>query len=308
MSTTTMLQLVQQATGELGLSVPTTVVGNTNTDVVQIYRLINACGYELQRKHEWQALSTEYRFTTVFYTYTADVTDGSTTISAMSSTTGLTTNPTYFSVVGVGVQQDTYLASVNAGASTAVLSLAATGTQSASSLTFSQTKYALPADFDRLIDRTDSDKSRHWEMLGPETAQQWQWLKSGFISTGPRVRFRPLGNLFQLWPALGAEDVLGFEYVSNYWAATTAGVAKGSFTVDTDTCIYPDRLVVLFLKMKYFEIKGFDTTAIMRDFSAELDLAKAHDAGSPTLGMDPRVNNILIGWDNVPDSQYGSSS
>ena len=306
MSTTTMLQLVQQATGELGLSVPTAVASSTNTDVVQIYRLINACGYELQRKHEWQALSTEYRFSTVYYTYTADVTSGSTTISSMSSTTGLTTNPTYFSVVGVGVQQDTYLSSVNAGASTAVLSLEATGTQTASSLTFTQTKYAMPSDFDRLIDRTDWDKSQHWEMLGPETAQQWQWLKSGFISTGPRIRFRPLGNLFQIWPAIGAEHVLGFEYVSKNWAATTAGVAQASFTADTDTCIYPDRLMVLFLKMKYFEIKGFDTTALMRDFSAELDLAKAHDAGSPTLSMNPRINSSLISWNNIPDAGYGS--
>ncbi len=189
MSTTTMLQLVQQATGELGLSVPTSVVSNTNTDVIQIYRLINACGYELQRKHEWQALTTEYRFSTVFYTYTGTVTSGSTTVSSMSSTTGLTTNPSYFQVVGSGIQQDTYLTA--AGGGTVTLSLAATGSATGASLTFTQLKYAMPSDFDRLIDRTDWDKSQHWEMLGPETAQQWQWLKSGFISSGPRIRFRP---------------------------------------------------------------------------------------------------------------------
>ena len=306
MSTTTMLQLVQQATGELGLNVPSSVVGNTNTDVVQIYRLINACGYELQRKHEWQALTVEYRFTTVYYTYTADVTNGSTAMTAMSSTTGLTTNPTYFQVVGEGVQQDTYLSSVDSGTSSAVLSLAATGSATTGSYTFTQTKYAFPSDFDHLIDRTDWDKSQHWEMLGPESAQQWQWLKSGFISSGPRIRFRPLGNLFQIWPAIGAAHVLGFEYVSNAWAQATGGGAfKGSFTVDTDTCIWPDRLMVLFLKRKYWEIKGFDTTAIERDFDAELDLAKAHDAGSPTLSMNPRINSVLIGWENIPDANYG---
>ena len=306
MSTTTLLQLVQQATGELGLAVPTTVIGNTNTDVIQILRLINACGYELQRKWEWQALTTEYRFSMVFYSYTATTTDDSTTISAMSSTTGLTTNPTYFSVTGTGIAQDTYLDSVNAGASTAVLSLAATASGTAITLTFSQTRYAMPSAFDRLIDKTDWDKSKHWEMLGPETGQQWQWLKSGFISTGPRLRFRVLGDLFQVWPPSGVDDTLGFEYVSRNWAATTAGVAKASFTVDTDTCIYPDRLVVLFLKKKYFEIKGFDTTALERDYSAELDLAKANDAGSPTLSMNPRLSETLLGWGQIPDSGYGS--
>ena len=120
-------------------------------------------------------------------------------------------------------------------------------------------------------------------------------------------RFRPLGNLFQIWPAIGAAHVLGFEYVSNAWAQATGGGAfKGSFTVDTDTCIWPDRLMVLFLKRKYWEIKGFDTTAIERDFDAELDLAKAHDAGSPTLAMNPRINSVLIGWNQIPDSGYGS--
>jgi len=44
MSTTTVLQLIQQATGELGLAVPTSAVGNTNTDVIQILALTNAVG------------------------------------------------------------------------------------------------------------------------------------------------------------------------------------------------------------------------------------------------------------------------
>ena len=33
----TLLQLVQQATGEMGLTQPTQVVGNTSADIVQIY-------------------------------------------------------------------------------------------------------------------------------------------------------------------------------------------------------------------------------------------------------------------------------
>jgi hypothetical protein len=61
-----LLQLVQAASGEMGLSVPTFVVGNANTDTVQMLALINAVGGELQREHDWQFLSKEYRFTTQF--------------------------------------------------------------------------------------------------------------------------------------------------------------------------------------------------------------------------------------------------
>lgn len=304
----TMLQLIQQATSEMGVTVPSSVAGNTSTDVVQLLALLNAVGYEVQREHQWEAMTVEYRFSTVYYQYTADTTNGSASISSMSSTTGLTDDPTYFTVTGTGVPQDTYLSSVNSGASTAVLSQEMQATGTGVTLTFSQTKYELPSGFDRLIDRTDWDKSQHWEMLGPETAQQWQWLKSGFISTGPRVRFRVLGGLFQIWPALAAEHLLGFEYVSNLWV-TASGQAtpnKTSFTVDTDTCIFPDRLMVLGLKKKYYEAKGFDTTALQRDYRMQLDISKANDAGSPTLSFAPRPGSVLLTWDNIPDSNYGT--
>jgi hypothetical protein len=56
--------------------------------------------------------------------------------------------------------------------------------------------------------------------------------------------------------------VLGFEYVSNAWAASSGGTAQSSFQADTDTTAsFPDRLMVLSLKRKYWQIKGFDTSS-----------------------------------------------
>lgn len=304
----TLLQLVQGATGEMGLAVPTTVIGNTNQDVVQWLYLSKAAGLELCREHQWQKITKEYRFTTVYYTYTATVTSGSTTLSVLSSTTGLTTTPTYFMVNGTGIENDTYLVSVDAGTATAVMSQAATASGTAVSITFGQSMYAFPSDFDRQVDRTHYDKSQHWEMIGPQSAQQWQWLKSSFVTSGPRVRYRPLGGLFQIWPAPSTNDYLGFEYVSSNWvfaAADTVTPSKATFTVDTDTCIFHDRLMILAIKKKYFEIKGFDTTAFYRDYVSELSKAKAMEAGDQTLSMNPRVRSYLIGIENVPDSDFG---
>ena len=307
MANATLLQLVNAAQGEMGLPISSTVVGNTASDVVQQRYLINAVGQEIRRQFPWQAATVLYTFTTPFYTYTADVSDSSTTISNMSSTTGLTTNPTYFQVVGTGIPNDTYLVSVNAGASTAVLTNTPTATNTGVSITFSQVRFALPSDIDRLIDRTDWDKSQHWEMLGPETPQQWQWLKSGYISTGPRVRYRVLGNLFQIWPALGTEHTLGFEYLSKYWiyASAATALSKETFSADTDTCIFPDRLMVLALKRAYFRAKGFEPVFDM-EYRMEIDNAKSNDAGSPTLSFAPQPSSILIGFENIPDANYGS--
>lgn len=300
----TMLQLIQQAATEMGLSVPTSVAGNQTQEVVQLLGLLNAVGYELQREHQWQRMTQEYVFTTSYLTTTGDLTDGSAVVTNIPDTSTLST---YFQAVGSGINNATNIASVDSSTQV-TLTQPATASGTGVSITFSQVKYAFPSDFDRLIDRTDWDKSQHWEMLGPESAQQWQWLKSGYISTGPRIRFRQLDNLFQIWPAIGATHSLGFEYVSTYWVATSSGAqpTATSFTVDTQTCIFPDRLMVLGLKLKFFEIKSFDTTALWRDYNTQLSIAKAADAGSASLSFAPRISTVLIGWENIPDSGYGS--
>ena len=264
-----LLALVQQATAELGLPVPTSVAGNTATDTVQQMALLNAAGAELARKHLWEMLVTEYRFTTLSQILTGTTTLGSAVVTGLPSTTGLDTT---YMATGVGVGQDVYVKSVDSGTQVTLSSVATVAGTNA--ITFGKTKYSMPVDYDRQIDRTHFDKSKRWEMLGPETAQQWQWLKSSWISTGPRIRYRILGGFFQIWPLCSTADVLGFEYVSKNWVLSNAGVGQASFLADTDTCIFDDRLMILALKKHYFEIKGFDAQYFERDYEFQLNLAK----------------------------------
>lgn len=296
----TLLQLVQQATGEMGLNQPTQVVGNSSSDVIQLYSLINSVGYEVQRDHNWEALDKEYRFYTVYTTLTCTLVEDSVNVTTVESTTGLSN---LYIVTGTGINQDTYVNTVT-GANSLTLSQAATQT-GVFTLYFSQAKYPLPSDWDRQVDRTHYDKSKRWEMLGPTDAQQWQFLKSSYISTGPRIRYRILGGYFQIWPAMNTDEYLGFEYMSNQWATSATGVTQSSFQADSDTCIFPDRLMVTALKKKYFEIKGFDSTAFTRDYLQQLSFAKANDSGSATLSFAPTPGAILIGFENIPDANYG---
>lgn len=296
-----MLQLIQQASAELGLAVPNSVAGNQTQDVVQMLALLNAVGYELMTLYPWQALNSEYRFYTQYSQQTGTTVNGSAVITGLSDTSSFNTQ---WIVTGEGVPQDCYIVTVDSPTQVTVNQpLQASGT---STLTFSQMKYTMPADFGRITDRTQWDKSKHWEMLGPETPQQWQWLKSGYISTGPRMRWRQEGGFFQVWPPMSTNEYLGFEYVSNYWARDAAGDPQASFTQDTDTAIYPDRLMVLGLKLKYFEVKGFDTTALSRDYQDELSIAMANDMGSETLSFAPQLSQQLLGVANLPDTGLGS--
>jgi hypothetical protein len=300
----TMVQLVQQCTNELGIPTPATVAGNASQDVIQILALMNACGYELLRRADWRELTKQHTFYTEAITTTGTWSTSSYTISGIPTTAGLDTT---YQVQGVGIPNATYVTAVT-GTTALTINYAPTEAQVNGQLIFQKVKYNLPADYNSTVNRTHWDKSKRWEMLGPESAQQWEWLLSGYISTGPRIRWRLLGPYFQIWPGMNAGELLGFEYRSNAWAYNALGVPKNSFTSDTDTCVYPDRVMVLGTKLKYFEAKGFDTTALYRDYLAELETAIGQDVAAANLSFAPRPGTVLIGYDNIPDSGYGTDS
>jgi len=298
----TMLQLIQETSNELGLVAPTYVAGNTNQDVIQLLALMNRQGYNLTKEYDWRALQIEYRFYTQAITTTGDVVNGSPIITNVADTTGLSNK--WMASTGNGVPQDCSVVSVVG--STVTMNQPMQATEVGASLVFGQTKYDLPPDYEAITDRTHWDKTKHWEMLGPEDAQQWQWLKSGYISTGPRVRWRILGQYFQIWPIMNTQEYLGFEYRSRAWAESSTGVPKNSFSADTDLTILDDRVLVLLTKLKFLQIKNFDTTAISQDYQRYLSVAKANDKGAPNLSFAPYPSKVLIGYANIPDTGYGS--
>ena len=298
----TMLQLMQDVSNELGLVAPTYVTGNTNQDVTQLLALMNRQGYNLTKEYDWRALQIEYRFYTQAITTTGDVVNGSPIITNVADTTGLSNK--WMASTGNGVPQDCSVVSVVG--STVTMNQPMQATEVGASLVFGQTKYDLPPDYETITDRTHWDKTKHWEMLGPEDAQQWQWLKSGYISTGPRVRWRILGQYFQIWPIMNTSEYLGFEYRSKGWARGADDSVKNSFTADTDTTVFDDQLMIMGTKLRYWQIKGFDTTALQQEYDRYLSVAKANDKGAPNLSFAPYPSKVLIGYANIPDTGYGS--
>ena len=300
----TMLQLVNQVQSELNLAVSTSVAGNPNQDVQQILALMNGSGYDLLKEYDWQALQVQYRFYTQAITTNATTVNGSTTLTVPSGLdiSGVTSQ---WQVTGYNINQDTNVVSANNTTKQIVMSQMANGSGTGS-VVLAQTAYSLPDDFETITDRTHWDKTKHWEMLGPEDAQQWQWLKSGYISTGPRIRWRILDNQFQIWPPMNTNEYLGWEYRSKGWARSATGTVQNSFIADTDTTVLDNRIMVLATKLKYFQIKSFDTTALTADYNRYLSVAKANDKGAPNLSFAPYPSKVLIGYANIPDTGYGS--
>lgn len=83
-----------------------------------------------------------------------------------------------------------------------------------------QENYAFPSDYDRQVFRTQWNRDRKWELVGPITPQEWQFRKSGIVSSTPWQRFRINGwadNQFYIQPTPSASEAgqtIAFEYVS----------------------------------------------------------------------------------------------
>jgi hypothetical protein len=307
----TWLHLGQAVAAEMGLgSIPATVAGANDDQTRQIGALANRCGEMLLRTREWIALQAEWEISvTTPITLTGDLTLGSVAVTGLSSTAGLLAGQ--MAVTGDYLVQATRLAAV-VNANTVTLTQPATATLAGATLAFGQDTYATPADLLAPINRTMWDRSRRWELIGPMSPQEDQWMRSGIVATGPRRRFRFVGrgsNTFRIWPpptSLDSPSVLSFEYTSAHWATAADGTPKARFTADADTCIFADDLMLMGVKWLWLQSKGMEYAAFRDDWMRQVEQSGATDGASPTLNMAGGNWPLLIGPGNVPDTGFGS--
>ncbi len=292
---------VTAALGEIGIPAPASLVNNSSTDAVQVLAIATAAAMSLATEFDWNVLETQTTFNVQSQVLVGSTNTGSNLLVMSTAPTGLDTT---WQVIGTGIPQDVYVVSVVGNVVT--MSQVATSTNASISLTFGKTQYPLPADYSRLIPRTQYDKSRRWAMVGPATPQEWEWLKSSYISTGPRIRYRLWGGYLQTWPIIATNDLLSFEYISNAYAIDASTMLrKPAFTADSDMYIYPDRLFICAIKARYMIQRGLDSEIAIVEYKQQLDRAKAFDKSAATLSMAGRSGVVLIDLANVPDSGYG---
>lgn len=179
--------------------------------------------------------------------------------------------------------------------------------------------YDLPTDWSYFLDQTQWDRTNHWPLLGPKTAQEWQWLKGGLLSSGPRLRYRLRGSKFQLFPTPSAQNTpsngsegefvpwtLAMEYVANTWLqdASAGNTYYSDAHADSDILLLDPWIMVKFLKLKFWEAKGLDTTAYTKDFLNTWNFRLGKNKGAPILTLSPRPRTQLIGINNIPDGSW----
>ena len=301
----TLLELVDQVSGELGLTQPPLVIGSTNNQTIQLLALAQRLGKDLVRDFEWQKLVKAY----IWQTQNAVSTTGTITANSKIITNIPSTANLQVGNVITGTGQTPYAEILTIDSSTQVTLNAPVTTSTASvSMTFAKQDYDLPSGYDRMISDTNWDRTDHWRNLGTKSSQDWQFLQGGIISIGPRERYRIYNGKFRIFQALTTVYNFSFEYVSNYWvcAAGSSEGTKKEYTADTDTSVFPDDLMMAGLKFYFLKAKKLDYGIELGEFTRALSYNKAQDVPVPSMSLAPVGMNQLVGPWSVQDGNWPS--
>lgn len=303
----TLLQLVDQVSGEMGLSQPASVIGTTNNQTVQLLALVQRLGKDLVRSYEWQRLVRAYIFqTTAAVTGTGDLTSGSAVITNISfDTSSLAVGNV---ITGTDIPSYAEILTIDSS-SQVTMNSPAEGSHTTLALTFAKQDYALPSGFDRMVSDTNWDRTDHWRNLGTKTSQEWQWLQGGVISIGPRERYRIYNNNLRIFAALTTVYNFAFEYVSNFWVIASGGTAgtKATATADTDTFVFQDDLMLAGLKFYFLKAKKLDFGVEMTDYYDILATRQSQDVPIPSQSLAPIQLPELVGPWSVQDGNWPQS-
>lgn len=168
--------------------------------------------------------------------------------------------------------------------------------------------FALPEDFYDWIDQTQWNASTQLPGIGPVSPQDWKTLIVRNLQAVLSFYWQVRDNkIWILSPPDDAQD-LTFFYQSYGWVQDqdNADLYKNRATKNGDTILLDPVLMGLLTKVKWLEIKGFDSSAAMRDFQINFESRKASEKGAPILNMAGRsVFPLLDARVNTPDTGYG---
>jgi hypothetical protein len=301
------LQIIQAAADELGLPRPAIGFSDPSDQTRQLMALANRVGSDMVSARDWTRLIADHTITiTPPISTTGTITAGSDVVTAIPSTSGLTAAE--WAASGNGLMQNTRVREV-ISATSIRLSAPATVSGSGVALQFARDSYPAPADMDRYVSRTMWDRTNRWELIGPQSPQEDQWMRNGIVSVGPRIRWMQAGRarLFRLYPApfgVAQTQAVSFQYMSNAWATSAAGAPKSAFTADDDTSVFADDIMVIGVKWRFLREKQLEWRDVRRDWDEIVATEIAHDGDSPTLSMTRRRAPLFVTPANIQDGNF----
>lgn len=144
-----------------------------------------------------------------------------------------------------------------------------------------------PFGFVRLQDDLLFNRTSNEVILGPVSPETWQAQKAG-MATVSALSYRIKGGHLFLTPAPAAGQTIAFEYKGDYAVVdntTTPISGKAYFTRDSDTCLYPDKLLIQGLRWVWKREKGLRYAEEFRKFEAAVANFAGSDGGHAPVNL-----------------------
>jgi hypothetical protein len=322
-----LLSVVQQAFGEIGLSPPATVVGNSDANVIKALALANRAGIELRdvtkASDYWPPLRKQFLFNLFgIGPFSGTFTNGSNVITNVTGTNLAGVLPNW-QISSTYALNDTMVVSVTVGSPTVTMSqnanvTVAQGSATDTQLAFGQEAYPVPSDLNYFIPQTGWDRNFRWQLLGPVDAQEWQVLKSGISPVGPRLRYRLMAGQIYMNPApyvptgqsSPIADLIVMEYATTNWvgvAAAPTTAVQNVYQLDTDVAVIPEDLITLSLKWRILKAIGTAWADEWQEYDDKVATITGRTVMARNLPLNARASGIrLLNSQNVPDTGFGS--
>ncbi len=171
--------------------------------------------------------------------------------------------------------------------------------------------YDLPDDFNYMIDQTGWDRKNRVAIGGPLSAQDWTYLAGrDLVSQTIYASFRQVDGKIDIYPQPAPEDMLiTFEYISRNWLMEQGQTIpnRDDIGAGSDVCALDPQLTIKFLKLKFLQAKGFDTSAAGLEFDTMLDSRIGKSEGAPVLSASNSTRGFpyLTPYGNTGDTGYG---
>lgn len=302
----TLLEMIRQAAGEIGIPQPLSLFGNLNDTEQQLITLANREAKEYSavanKNGGWQELHKEYTFNTNFLNTTGTLVSGSNIITGIPSTAGLVADT--WGVASAPFQAGTRIASVDSATQVTLTNPASESGVVA--LVFGQIAYDLPSDFEYFVDKTFWDNRYRWALIGPITAQEKQILRYGVIASGPRNKFYIRQKKMWLDPVPAESFMIAYDYFSNAPIAINGGGYSKTWTSDNDTYLLDEDCFIQGMKWRFLRAKGLDYSEEYESYTADIERTISRDGGSRDLpiGGNGYQAHFLDGG-NIPETGFG---
>jgi len=161
-----------------------------------------------------------------------------------------------------------------------------------------------------MIPQTGWERAENVPLGGPLSPQQWSYLIGrDLVSFTIYASFRIMENKFQIFPQPPPDGLdINFEYISREWVDDAGGGTTFSDTVsaNADVVLFKPVLVVQYLRFKFLEAKGFDSSGALGAFEKAWAQAAGGNKSAPILNAGARAAGIhYLDFRNIPNTNYG---